>query len=173
VEESGDMLKKGEAGGSENNVVDVQQEVSHILSSAKNKQGDITHRSNKPQAMSIVRETLVPGSRSLLEAVQGLVKPTNMSRMHGVDKARRLLTIDLLVKIPMKKCILDVQLMNRPGSRDGNAKDDANRGRLDDWTESLIKINTMLLREPTNNPSCLVASEITSRRKFVLEDPLS
>jgi hypothetical protein len=56
----------------------------------------------------------------------------------GVDEARRLLTVDILIKSAMKEGILDVQLVNGPRSRD----DDADRGRLDDRAECLIKINS-------------------------------
>jgi hypothetical protein len=123
--------------------------------------------------VSIVSEALVPCTRSLLEAVEGLVEPTDMRRVCGVDKARRLLAVDHLVKIAMKEGILDIQLMNRPSTGDGDAEYDADRGGLDNGAECLIIINTRLLREPTNNPSCLVASKSTVRGELVLEDPFS
>jgi hypothetical protein len=63
----------------------------------------------------------------------------------SVDEARRLLTIDLLVKIAVEEGILDVELMNRPGSRDGDAEDDADRGGLDDGAEGLVEVDPRLL----------------------------
>ena len=69
--------------------------------------------------------------------------------------------------------VLDIELVNWPSMGDGKAEDDVDRGGLDDGDECLIKINARLLREPTNNPSCLVASKSTIGGEFVLEDPLS
>ena len=123
--------------------------------------------------MSIVGEALVPGSRGLLEAVERLVEPTNMLRTSRVDEARWLLTVDHLIKIAMKEGVLDIELVNRPRTGDGDAEDNADHGGLDDRAESLVKINARLLREPTNNPACLVASKSAIGGKFVLEDPLS
>jgi hypothetical protein len=51
--------------------------------------------------MHIVGAALVPSPRGLLEAVEGLVKSTNMLRTSVIDEARRLLAVDLLVKSAM------------------------------------------------------------------------
>ena len=123
--------------------------------------------------MGIVCEALGPSSRGLLEAVDRLVEPTNMLRTSRVDEAMWLLTEDHLVKIAMKEGVLDIELVNLPSTGDGEAEDDADRGGLDDGAECLIKIHARLLREPTNNPSCLLASKSTVGGEFVLEDPLS
>jgi hypothetical protein len=96
-----------------------------------------------------------------------------MLRTSGVDEARRLLAVDHLIKIAMKKGVLDVQLMNRPSTRGGDAEDDTDRGGLDDGAESLIEINSRLLGETANNLASLVASETTIGSKFMLEDPFS
>jgi hypothetical protein len=119
--------------------------------------------------VGVVSEPLVPCARGLLEAVERLVKPTDVVRMSRVDEARGLNAVDLLVKIAMEEGILDVQLVHRPRARGGNAEDDPDSGWLDDGTESLIKVDAGLLRESTNNPSCLVASETTIRAKLVFE----
>jgi hypothetical protein len=96
-----------------------------------------------------------------------------MLRTSGVDEARRLLAVDHLIKIAMKKGVLDVQLMNRPSTRGGDAEDDTDHGGLDDGAESLIEINSRLLGETANNLASLVASETTIGSKFMLEDPFS
>jgi hypothetical protein len=101
------------------------------------------------------------------------VEPTNVVRMSRVDEAGGLNTVDLLVKIAMEEGILDVQLVYGPRARGGDAEDDPDSGRLDDGTESLVKVNARLLRESTDNPSCLVASETTIRAKLVFEQPFS
>jgi hypothetical protein len=64
--------------------------------------------------MGILSEPLVPCSGSLLEAIEGLVKTADVVRTARVNKARRLLTVDLLVKIAVKEGVLDVELMDGP-----------------------------------------------------------
>jgi hypothetical protein len=56
----------------------------------------------------------------------------------------------------MKEGILDVELMHKPCMIGGNAENDAYGGGFDDQTKSLIKVNTGLPREATNNPTRLV-----------------
>jgi hypothetical protein len=41
-----------------------------------------------------------------------------MSGILGIDETRWLLTVDNLIKISMKKCVFDIELMNRPGFRE-------------------------------------------------------
>ena len=134
-------------------------------------EGDVRLRGDEANAMREVGETLVPRSRGLLEAVQRLVQATDVVGAVGVDEARRLLTLDLLVKIAMEEGILDVELVERPGARYREAEDDADRGRLDDGAECLVKVDPRLLREAANHPSRLVAGEAAIRVEFVLEDP--
>jgi hypothetical protein len=83
-----------------------------------------------------------------------------------------LLAVDLLVKIAMKEGVLDVQLMNWPATRRGDAEDDADGRRLGDGAEGLIKINTLLLGKTPNNPAGPVPRESTSGVELVLEDPI-
>jgi hypothetical protein len=59
--------------------------------------------------------------------------------------SRGLLTIDLLVKGAVEEGVLDVQLTDRSQTRDGDAEDYADRGRLHDGTKSLVEIDPMLL----------------------------
>jgi hypothetical protein len=72
----------------------------------------------------------------------------------------------------MKKGILDVELVNRPGTQYRDAEDGADHGWLDHGTECLIKVNSMLLREPTDDPASLVTCKAAIRSELVLEDPL-
>ena len=61
---------------------------------------------------------LVPSAGSLLEPVQGARKQANMLRTSVVDEPRRLLAIDLLLKMTMEERVGDVHLMNQPCTRD-------------------------------------------------------
>jgi hypothetical protein len=136
-------------------------------------EGDIRLRRNEAETMSEVGETLIPCPRSLLEAIQGLVKTAYVVGVALVNKVGGLLTVDLLVKDATKEGILDVELVDRPRPRDGDAEDDPYRGRLDDGTEGLVEIDARLLREAANHPSCLVPSKAAIRVKLMFKDPLS
>jgi hypothetical protein len=172
VKELGDMAKKSGAGGDEDDVIYVEQEIGYLLTPSKNEQGDIALGSDEPEAMDVVCETLVPSSRGLLEAVERLVQTAHMLGTSVVDETRRLLAVDLLVKSAMEEGILDVELVNRPGTRDGDAEDGADRGWLHNRTKSLIEVHIGLLREPANDPTSLVVCKTPIRSKLVLEDPL-
>jgi hypothetical protein len=139
----------------------------------KNEEGHVALGSNKAKAMSIVSKPLVPRPRCLLQAIERLVEQTNMLGSSRVDEARGLLAVDHLIKIAMQESVLDVELMNRPSTGDGNAEDDMNRGRFDDRAESLVIVNAGLLREPANHPPCLVSSKTTIGAKLMLVDPFA
>jgi len=66
-------------------------------------------------------------------------------RIGGVDKARWLLPVDSLLQVTMKKCVLHVELMDRPGVRGGDAEDDTYRRQFDNRTEGLVVVDAMLL----------------------------
>lgn len=74
---------------------------------------------------------------------------TNVRRKGGIDKAGRMLTKDSFVKMTMEEGILDVELMDRPGMRSHDAEDNANGGRLDDWTKGLVMVESRL-----TSPGC-------------------
>lgn len=68
-----------------------------------------------------------------------------MIRSEGVDKARRLLTIDHLRKVAMKEYILNVQLTNGLGTKSDNAKDNTDGDKFNHQAEGHIVINIMRL----------------------------
>lgn len=69
-----------------------------------------------------------------------------------IDETRRLLIIDDILKVVVKKHILHVQLVNRPRARDEDAQYSLDHCRLDDGSESLVVIDDVLLRETSNKP---------------------
>jgi hypothetical protein len=71
----------------------------------KNKHGSIRFGFKKPDRPSISGKTLKPGSWFLLEAIEGLMEPTYIVRMMGVDKAGGLLTVNNLIEVAMKEGI--------------------------------------------------------------------
>lgn len=96
-----------------------------------------------------------------------------MIRCRGVDKPRWLLAIDHLIQMTMEKCILDIQLMDRLGMRNGNAEDGADGRWLDHRTEGLVVVYPMLLRKPADNPLSLVTSQGTIGVVFMLVNPFA
>ena len=168
----GDVLEKRGAGRGEDDVGHVEEQVGHLRAVPEHEQRHVALRSHKAQSMSVMSEPLVPRAGRLLKSIEGLVEQADMLRPRGVEEAGRLLTVNHLVEIAMEKGVLDVELVYRPCTRDGDAEDDADGGGLDDRTERLVEVNARLLSEGTNNPARLVASESTIRTKLVLEDPL-
>ena len=63
--------------------------------------------------------------------------------------------------------------MNWPGRRDGDAKDIANSVGLDNWRESLIIIDAVLLRVTTAYPSSLITCKTPIRIKFMAKNPFA
>jgi len=96
-----------------------------------------------------------------------------MIRSRRVDEAWRLLTVDGLLKMTMKKGVLHVELVDRPRARGSNAENNPDGGRFNNWTEGLIVVDAVLLRETPDNPASLVPSKRTISIILVLENPLA
>jgi hypothetical protein len=62
----------------------------------------------------------------------------HMIREDAVDETGGLLTKHLLGEMPMQESIGHIELVNRPGARGSELKDDVNRARFDNWGECNI-----------------------------------
>ena len=60
-----------------------------------------------------------------------------MVRVSRVNKARRLLTVDGLLQVSVKKGVLHIQLVDRPAPGSGDDEDDVDHRWLDDGAEVL------------------------------------
>jgi hypothetical protein len=69
--------------------------------------------------------------------------------------------------------ILHIELMNRPGVRDSQRKDGADRDRLDHWAEGLIVVDAESLGEVAKNLASLIPFQRAVRIELVLENPLA
>ena len=96
-----------------------------------------------------------------------------MIRIGGVDKARWLLAVNSLLQVTVKECVLHVELMDQPGVRGGDAKDDTYRRRFDNRTEGLVVVDVVLLGEATDHPTSLVKGKRAIRVEFTLINPLA
>jgi hypothetical protein len=79
-----------------------------------------------------------------------------------INKTWRLLHIYIFVKGPIKKGIMDIQLINFPNTRNHNGENQPNSGLLNNMTKSLRIINTFLLIKAfSNQPSFVVLNVAT------------
>jgi hypothetical protein len=77
----------------------------------------------------------------------------------GVEEASALATVDSLHQSVVEEGILDVELMDRLASGDGEGEDGSNGGELDDGAEGLIVVYFEALSETPKNPTALVVVE--------------
>jgi len=89
-----------------------------------------------------------------------------------VDEAVRLLAVDRLVQMAVKKGVLHVQLMYLPGARSGDAEDDADGSRFNNRTECLVVVDVVLLRKTTNDPPGFMRAREPSARYLCLKTHL-
>jgi len=153
--------------------VDVEEQVRRGTPLLKHKEGGVGCRGREAKLSKIGGEPLVPCARRLLETIERSLQETHMVRVSRVNKAWRLLTVDGLLQVSMKKSVLHVQLVDRLAPGSGDAEDDADRRRLDDRVERLIVVDAVALSEAANNPASLVTGKRTIRVEFVLINPLA
>ena len=108
AEVSCDLLKERWRGGSQDDVVDVQEEVRGGGTLMINKQGGIGQCGPEPLLLKKGRDPLVPGPRCLLQPVERTGEQAHMIRILGVDETGGLLTVHLLCKLLMQKCVGNV-----------------------------------------------------------------
>ena len=85
-----------------------------------------------------------------------------------VNKARRLLIVDGLLQVAVKKRILHVKLMNGPAAGGGDAEDDTNGGRFDNRIERLVVVDVVALSEAADQLAGLVTGESAVGVEFML-----
>jgi hypothetical protein len=108
----------------------------------------------------------------LLQSIQGLLQTIDVVWGTRVDESWRLLTVDGLLEVAVKKGVLHVQLVNRPGAGRGDAEYRPYGGRFDDRAEGLVVVNALTMGEASDNPASLVASEGPIGMELVPKDPL-
>jgi hypothetical protein len=71
----------------------------------------------------------------------------------------RLLIVDVLLEVAVKKGVLHVQLVNRLGAGRGDAEHRPYGGQFDNRAEGLVVVDALALGEASNNPVSLMARE--------------
>jgi hypothetical protein len=77
----------------------------------------------KTKREQVCGKAAVPSARSLLQTIKGLIELADHIEVNMINKASRLTAVDNLSEGSMKKGILDIQLMNRPRTREGQSED--------------------------------------------------
>jgi hypothetical protein len=103
-----DAVEQSIQGSHEDDVVDVQQQVGTGAALSVDEEGGVGGRSDEAELSNVCGEALVPRPRGQLEAVEGALKKTDGVGACRVDEARRLLTVDRLMQVTMKKGILHI-----------------------------------------------------------------
>jgi hypothetical protein len=98
----------------------------------------------------------VPCPRRLLEAVQGVVQPTDLYSLR---------------QSAVEEGILDVELMDRPVP--GEGEDCSNDDEHDDGAEGLVVVHSGALGEAPKDPTDLIEVEGAIRGQLVAKEPLA
>jgi hypothetical protein len=160
-------LKKVSGGCREHNVVDVEQKEDGVVAASLDEEGRVRLGLDEADGGQVGSEAIVPGPRRLLEAVEGAVQPTDQIRTSFVDEAGGLAAVDSLRQSAVEEGILDIELMDRPVSGEGEGEDGANSVKLDDRAEGLVVVHSGALGEAPKDPTGLVAVEGAVRGKIV------
>jgi hypothetical protein len=116
---------------------------------------------------------VVPRSRRLLHAVEGLVEPAYQLRVRRVNKAGGLRAVDGLGECAVEESVLDIELVHRPTPGDSQSQHSLDGGRLDDGAEGLVVVHRRALSEASEDPPSLILIKRAIRFELVLEDTLA
>jgi hypothetical protein len=166
------MLEKLRARGSEDHVIDVEQQVSSVGASAVDEQRGVQLGLHEAQGDQVGGEAMVPCSWRLFQAVKGLVEPAHQLSMHGVNEANRQRAVDSLRECAVGEGVPHVKLVHGQTPRDSQSQHSPDGGRLDDKTEGLVVVHPGALSEPPEDPTNHVPVKRAIRLELVLEDPL-
>jgi hypothetical protein len=141
-----------------------------MRSSLVDKQRGVGAHRPKSNGDDELRE-MKPSVRCLFESVKGLGQSTYCVWHGDINKHGRLVTEHMFLQVTVKKNIGDIKLSNGPMLVGCYGEHHPNCARLDDRGKRLAEVDSRLLCETTDNPSCLVFVEAAIRAKFVLEHP--
>jgi hypothetical protein len=94
LESCSGTLEKLWARGGEDDVVDVEQQISSVGAAAVDEQRGVRLGLHKAQGDQVGCKAVVPHSRRLLQAIEGLVELAHQVRVRGVNEADGLRAVD-------------------------------------------------------------------------------
>jgi hypothetical protein len=156
-----ELWKKSIIAGCQDDVVNIEQQVSRIRTLSKEEQGGIGACRAKAKLMKKRRHALVPGAWCLLQSIQGAGEQAHTIGMLGIDKPSGLLTVHLFGEMSMLEGIRDVHLVNRPSSVSGEVQNSPDRARFDNRSKHIREVDAGTLTEASDHPACLVVLECT------------
>jgi hypothetical protein len=125
---------------SEDDVIDVEEQVCNVGATAIGEQRGVRLGFHKAKGHQVGGKVVVPSSRHLLQTVEGLVEPTHQVGVGRVDESCGLGTVDRLRESVVKESVFDIELVHGPAPRRHQSDHGADGGRLHHGTESLIKV---------------------------------
>jgi len=173
LQRSDGVLKESDRRGREHNVIDVEQQVDHMLAATEDEQGCVRLGLRESQGQQVCSKSIVPSTGRLLKSIERLFQAAYMVRKSCILEASRLSTVNCLRESPVQEGVLHVQLMNRPAARECQREHGTNCGRLDNWTEGLVEVHAWALGEAAEDPARLVPFQSSICMELVLEDPLA
>jgi hypothetical protein len=112
---------------------------------------------------------VVPCSRRLLHAVEGLVELAHQLRVRRVNEAGMLRAVDHLGECAVEEGVLDVKLVHGPTPEDSQSQHSPDGGKLDDGVEGLIVVHPGVLSEPQRTQQALYRSREPSTLSVCLK----
>jgi hypothetical protein len=173
LESCSGMLEKLRARGGEHDVIDVEQQVSSVGATTVDKQRGVRFGLHEAQGDQVGGEAVVPRSRRLLQAVEGLVEPTHQLRVRRINEANGLRAVGCLKECAVEEGVLDVEQVHGPVPGDSQSQHSPNGGRLDDGAEGLIVVHPGALSESPADPRSLVPVQRAIRLDCGIEDLLA
>jgi hypothetical protein len=172
LESCSGMLEKLRSRGSEDDVIDVEQQVSSVDVVVVDEQRGVRLGLHEAQRDQVGGEAVAPRSRHLLQVVEGLIEPAHQLRVHRVNRAGGLRAVDRLGECAVEEGVLDVELEHGPTLGDNQSQHSPDDGRLDDGAEGLVIVHPVVLSEPLEDPTSIIPVKRAIRLELVLEDLL-
>jgi hypothetical protein len=116
-------------------------------------------------------KTLKPSPRSLLKAINGVMKVINHTLRHRIP--RWWTHVNILTQLTIKKDILHIKLRDGPLSNRSHNKKSVNSSHMSNRSKSLIIITALLLLKTMSNKMSLIALKRTIKASLNLIDPFT
>jgi hypothetical protein len=143
-----ELSKKSIAAGCQDDVVNIEQQISRIRALSIDEQGGIGARRAEAKLMKKRRHALVRGVWCLLQPIQGAGEQAHMVGMLGVNKPSGLLTVHLFQEMSMKEGVGDAHLWHRSSSRNDKVQNSPDRARFDNQSKRIREVDTGVLWKP-------------------------
>jgi hypothetical protein len=173
LERCSGMLEKLQARGGEDDIVNVEQQVSSVGTAAVDEQRGVRLGLHKAQGDQVGGEAVVPCLQHLLQAVEGLVEPAHPLRVQGVNEVSGLRGVDNLGESVVEEDVLDIELVHGPTPEDNQSQHNPDSGRLDDGAKGLVVVHPVALSEPPEDSTSLVTVKRVIHHELVIEDSLA